>query len=109
MKQAARERDLTTIASLHQVNIAREFGDRFIGIRDGMVVFDGSRAELSMDIIDDLYYTDSENTPLNRGQAESLANESTAVSETSTVPHAENTSDRDSSADTDIDTGEAQL
>jgi phosphonate transport system ATP-binding protein len=56
MKQAAEERNLTTIASLHQVNIAREFGDRFIGVRDGCVVFDGSREELSMSVVDDLYY-----------------------------------------------------
>ncbi|WP_255195097.1 phosphonate ABC transporter ATP-binding protein [Halorarius litoreus] len=56
MKRAAEERNLTTVASLHQVNIAREFGDRFIGIRDGEVVFDGTREELSMDVVDDLYY-----------------------------------------------------
>jgi phosphonate transport system ATP-binding protein len=56
MKQAAKERDLTTLASLHQVNIAREFGDRFIGIRDGSVVFDGSREDLTMEVVDDLYY-----------------------------------------------------
>lgn len=56
LKQAAAERDLTTLSSLHQVNIAREFGDRFVGIRDGSVMFDGSREELSMDVVDDLYY-----------------------------------------------------
>ena len=56
LKQAADERDLTTLSSLHQVNIAREFGDRFVGIRDGSVMFDGSREELSMDVVDDLYY-----------------------------------------------------
>jgi phosphonate transport system ATP-binding protein len=61
MKRAAEERELTTLASLHQVNIAREFGDRFIGIRDGEVFFDGSREELSMEVVDDLYYgTDTE-------------------------------------------------
>jgi phosphonate transport system ATP-binding protein len=60
MKRAARERELTTLASLHQVNIAREFGDRFIGIRDGSVIFDGSREELSMDVVDRLYYGDGE-------------------------------------------------
>jgi phosphonate transport system ATP-binding protein len=62
MKQAARERDLTTLASLHQVNIAREFGDRFIGIRDGEVIFDGSREELSMEVVDELYYGEGEGT-----------------------------------------------
>ena len=56
MKQAARERDLTTVSSLHQVNIAREFGDRFVGIRDGSILFDGDREELSMEIVDELYY-----------------------------------------------------
>lgn len=56
MKRAAEERNLTTLASLHQVEIAREFGDRFVGIRDGSIYFDGTREELSMDVIDDLYY-----------------------------------------------------
>ncbi|PSP79035.1 phosphonate ABC transporter ATP-binding protein [Halobacteriales archaeon QS_1_68_20] len=56
MKQAAEERNLTTIASLHQVNIAREFGDRFIGIRDGSVMFDGGPDELTMEMVDELYY-----------------------------------------------------
>jgi phosphonate transport system ATP-binding protein len=56
MKRAAEERNLTTLASLHQVNIAREFGDRFIGIRDGKVMFDGDRDALSMEVVDELYY-----------------------------------------------------
>lgn len=56
MRSAAKERGLTTLASLHQVNIAREFGDRFIGIRDGEVVFDGSRDDLTMDAVDEIYY-----------------------------------------------------
>ena len=56
MKQAAEERDLTSIVSLHQVNIATEFGDRFIGLRDGEVVFDGGRDDLTMDDVDRIYY-----------------------------------------------------
>ncbi|WP_276273756.1 phosphonate ABC transporter ATP-binding protein [Haloarcula litorea] len=56
MKQAADERDLTAITSLHQVNIAREFGDRFIGVRDGEVVFEGDREDLTMDVVDRIYY-----------------------------------------------------
>jgi phosphonate transport system ATP-binding protein len=58
MKQAAQERNLTAITSLHQVNIAREFGDRFLGVRDGEVVFDGTREELTMDVVDEIYYGD---------------------------------------------------
>ena len=56
MRSAAKDRNLTTIASLHQVNIAREFGDRFIGIRDGEVVFDGDGDDLTMEAVDDIYY-----------------------------------------------------
>jgi phosphonate transport system ATP-binding protein len=68
MKRAAEERDLTTLASLHQVNIAREFGDRFVGIRDGQVVFDGDREELSMDVVDDLYYGTETDGALSDGE-----------------------------------------
>jgi phosphonate transport system ATP-binding protein len=57
---AAAERDLTTITSLHQVNIAREFGERFIGLRDGEVIFDGPESELTMDIVKKIYYDDTD-------------------------------------------------
>ena len=56
MRQAAQERDLTAVTSLHQVNIAREFGDRFLGIRGGEVIFDGDRDDLTMDVVDEIYY-----------------------------------------------------
>ena len=56
LKKAATEQDLTTITSLHQVNIAREFGDRFLGIRDGKVIFDGDADDLTMDEMDRIYY-----------------------------------------------------
>lgn len=59
MKRAADERDLTSIVSLHQVNIAREFGERFIGLRDGKVVFDGGRDDLTMEDVDRIYYGES--------------------------------------------------
>jgi len=55
LRTAAEENDLTTVTSLHQVNLARKFGQRFIGLRDGQKVFDGYREELTMDIIDKIY------------------------------------------------------
>ncbi|MFP8889583.1 phosphonate ABC transporter ATP-binding protein [Natrialbaceae archaeon A-CW2] len=55
LRTASVERDLTTFISLHQVNIARKFGERFIGLRDGQKVFDGYRDELSLDVIDEIY------------------------------------------------------
>ncbi|WP_224333037.1 phosphonate ABC transporter ATP-binding protein [Haloprofundus halobius] len=55
LRQAAAERGLTTVISLHQVNLARKFGERFIGLRDGELVFDGYRDEFTMDVIDRIY------------------------------------------------------
>ena len=55
LRTASEDRDLTTFCSLHQVNIARKFGHRFIGLRNGKKVFDGYRDELTIDVIDDLY------------------------------------------------------
>jgi phosphonate transport system ATP-binding protein len=69
MRSAAKERDLTTIASLHQVNIAREFGDRFIGIRDGEVIFDGDGEDLTMDAVDEIYYGEGGEDPAEVSEA----------------------------------------
>ncbi len=70
MKRAATERDLTAITSLHQVNIAREFGDRFLGVRDGEIIFDGTREDLTMDVVDQIYYGESaEDSDPERGEA----------------------------------------
>jgi len=55
LRAASEERDLTTFCSLHQVNIARKFGHRFIGLRDGHKVFDGYREALTIDAVDEIY------------------------------------------------------
>jgi phosphonate transport system ATP-binding protein len=55
LRKAAIEHDVTALVSLHQVNIAAHFGDRFIGLRDGELVFDVDREGLTPDLIDRLY------------------------------------------------------
>ncbi|WP_368407834.1 phosphonate ABC transporter ATP-binding protein [Haloarchaeobius salinus] len=55
LRTAAEERDITTVASLHQVNIAREFGSRFIGLKDGNKVFDGGLDDLTIEAVDRIY------------------------------------------------------
>jgi phosphonate transport system ATP-binding protein len=55
LKKAANTADVTTLVSLHQVNIAAHFGERFIGLRDGRLLFDIDREDLSPELIDDLY------------------------------------------------------
>ncbi len=53
--ETAKKRGLTTLASLHQVNIAREFGERFIGLKNGRTMFVGSRSELTPSVLEEIY------------------------------------------------------
>ncbi|MFZ5562075.1 MAG: phosphonate ABC transporter ATP-binding protein [Pseudomonadota bacterium] len=46
---------LTVVVSLHQVELARRFADRIVGLRQGAVMFDGAPAALSPDVADSLY------------------------------------------------------
>lgn len=55
LREAARERNTTVLCSLHQVDLAREFGDRIVGMRDGRVVFDGTPAEFTDERVQQLY------------------------------------------------------
>lgn len=54
-RETVKKRNLTTLASLHQVNIAREFGEQFIGLKDGEVMFVGSRSELTPAVLEEIY------------------------------------------------------
>ncbi|MFB6178052.1 MAG: phosphonate ABC transporter ATP-binding protein [Halobaculum sp.] len=69
LREAAEERGLTALASLHQVNIARKFGQRFVGLRDGQKVFDGYTEDLTVDVIDEIY-GDVETAAIREGDEE---------------------------------------
>lgn len=58
MKDAAKERGLTVVANLHQVKIARQFGERFVGLREGSLVLDDE--EIDMDTVEGIYYGETE-------------------------------------------------
>jgi phosphonate transport system ATP-binding protein len=55
IRDAARERNTSVLCSLHQVDLAREFGDRIVGMRDGCIVFDGTPAEFTDEVVERLY------------------------------------------------------
>lgn len=46
---------LTAVVSLHQVELARQFADRIIGLKDGAVVFDGAPEQLTTERAQALY------------------------------------------------------
>jgi phosphonate transport system ATP-binding protein len=55
LKKAATVHEVTALVSLHQVNIAAHFGERFLGLRDGRLTFDVGPDELTPALVDDLY------------------------------------------------------
>ena len=46
---------ITVVVNLHQVDLARRFADRIIGMNSGRVVFDGTSAELSAQALRTIY------------------------------------------------------
>lgn len=62
---------LTAIVSLHQVNLARMFADRIVGLRQGQVVFDGTAAQLTEEAQSALYAMSS---PVEPSRSSSPAN-----------------------------------
>jgi phosphonate transport system ATP-binding protein len=52
---AARERGVTLVASLHQVEAALEHFGRIVGLRDGRVAFDLPAAQVTPDVLEALY------------------------------------------------------
>ncbi len=55
LRDICRERGLTLLMSLHNLDLAREFFPRLVGLRDGRIVFDGAPNDLDRDRFDELY------------------------------------------------------
>ena len=60
LKQIAGELGITVLCNLHQVEYAREYAERVVGLSRGTVVFDGPSGKLTNDILQQIYYRDSE-------------------------------------------------
>lgn len=55
LHRICREDHLTAVVSLHQVELAKMFADRIIGLADGQVVFDGVANDLSEEVYHRIY------------------------------------------------------
>lgn len=62
LKQVAKELGITVLCNLHQVEYAREYAERVVGLSRGAVVFDGPAGKLNDDILRRIYYHDPETT-----------------------------------------------
>jgi phosphonate transport system ATP-binding protein len=59
----AREENMTVLCSLHQVELAKGWSDRIIGLRSGQVVLDAMSQAVSMETVMALYKDDSKVQP----------------------------------------------
>ncbi|WDF82325.1 phosphonate ABC transporter ATP-binding protein [Lacticaseibacillus pabuli] len=55
LKRINEQMGITVLINLHNVELAKEYGSRIIGIRAGHKVFDGPVAEATDDVIDAIY------------------------------------------------------
>lgn len=55
LREACRALGITVVCNLHQVEYAREFGDRIVGLSQGRVLFDRLPGDLSEDELTTLY------------------------------------------------------
>ena len=49
------EKSITAVVSLHQVDLAKKFANRLLGISAGKIIFDGHVDDLTFEILRDLY------------------------------------------------------
>lgn len=55
LHRICREDGITAIVSLHQVELARRFADRLIGLVKGRIVFEGTASQLGQTSLDQIY------------------------------------------------------
>ena len=55
LRDATRELGIAVVCNLHQVDYAREFGDRIVGLSQGRMVFDGVPAMLDEAALNAIY------------------------------------------------------
>ena len=55
LNKVNKELGITTIVNLHFLDLAKEFGDRLIGLRDGELVYDGKVDDVSDEDFENIY------------------------------------------------------
>ena len=55
LKQASRDLGITVICNLHQIDYAREFGERIVGVSAGRIVFEGKPDALTDEVLQRIY------------------------------------------------------
>jgi phosphonate transport system ATP-binding protein len=64
LRQASKERGATVLCSLHQVDLAREFAERVVGVHSGEIVYDGPAADLDDATLTLIYHQTKPGSPV---------------------------------------------
>lgn len=54
-KRLAKERNIGILSSLHDLNQAMNFGDRFFFIKNGIIMYSGTREQFTEEVINDVF------------------------------------------------------
>ncbi len=63
LARVARDEGVPTLINIHAIELAKQFCDRIVGIAEGVVVFDGTPAQLNQAALDSIYRFDRAPTP----------------------------------------------
>lgn len=79
--ELADERGLAAVINIHDVVLAKQFVERIVGLRDGLIVFDGSPEDLTETVLTEIYGEEDWSLPKKRTQATDDDSEGDADSE----------------------------
>jgi phosphonate transport system ATP-binding protein len=71
--ELAHERGTPALVNIHDVALAQAFADRIVGLGEGRVVFDGPPAELSEQVLTDIYGEEDWSATIRRVEADRKA------------------------------------
>jgi phosphonate transport system ATP-binding protein len=55
LSEICREKSITAVVSLHQVDLAKKFADSLLGISSGKIIFEGVADDLTFEVLRDVY------------------------------------------------------
>lgn len=58
LRKICSEKGITVIVNLHQVDVAKNYSDRIIGLNSGQIVYNGHPSEIDKEVIQSIYSTD---------------------------------------------------
>jgi phosphonate transport system ATP-binding protein len=53
--EIARRDGIAVVMSLHQIDVARKYADRIVGLSQGKVIFDGAPKQLSDNVVETIF------------------------------------------------------